>query len=367
MTPETEARLAALRERMVATETGLVAVAPGSHMQWLLGFTPASDERACLLLVSPGGTAFLMPALNADDVRQNTDIDFFRWSDEIGPHVALCQALNAIGASAPDRVAIDETMRADFALLVLDALPSDVLRTFTADTLGGLRMRKNEREYGLLKMNAGIADRAIEAAVAALVPGMTENELAAVIRNHFLMEGAAPSFWIVGSGPNGAFPHHTASDRHIVEGDAVVIDIGGIKSAFPSDITRVAVVGKPPEGFAEIHAIVEKAVEAALAAAKPGVLARDVDAAARTVISDAGYGKFFTHRTGHGMGIDGHEPPYITAASETVLEEGMVFSIEPGIYLPGRFGCRLEEIVILRKDGPEILSGLPRDILVAKG
>ncbi|WP_370678097.1 M24 family metallopeptidase [Pleomorphomonas sp. PLEO] len=367
MTPETQARLAALRERMVATETGLVAVAPGSHMQWLLGFTPVSDERPCLLLVSPGGTALLIPALNADEVSQHTDIDLFRWTDEMGPHVALCHALSAIGASAPDRVAVDETMRADFALLVLDTLPSDVLRAFTADTLGGLRMKKDEREYALLKMNAGIADRAIEAAVAALVPGMTENELAAIIRNHFLKEGAAPSFWIVGSGSNGAFPHHTASDRHIVEGDAVVIDIGGIKSAFPSDITRVAVVGKPPEGFAELHAVVERAVQAAIAVAKPGVLARDVDAAARTVISDAGYGKFFTHRTGHGMGIDGHEPPYITATSETVLEEGMVFSIEPGIYLPGRFGCRLEEIVILRKDGPEILSGLPRDILVAKG
>ena len=103
-------------------------------MQWLLGFTPASDERACLLLVSPGGTAFLMPALNADDVRQHTDIDFVPWADDVGPHVALCQALSGIGASAPERVAIDETMRADFALLVLDALPSDVLRTFTADT-----------------------------------------------------------------------------------------------------------------------------------------------------------------------------------------------------------------------------------------
>jgi len=147
----------------------------------------------------------------------------------------------------------------------------------------------------------------------------------------------------------------------------VVIDIGGIKSAFPSDITRVAIVGRAPEGFAEIHAIVERAVQAALAAAKPGVRARDVDAAARTVITEAGYGKFFTHRTGHGMGIDGHEPPYITATSETVLEEGMVFSIEPGIYLPGRHGCRLEEIVILRKDGPEILSSLSRDILVAGG
>ena len=128
----------------------------------------------------------------------------------------------------------------------------------------------------------------------------------------------------------------------------------------------MAVVGRPPEGYGQIHTIVEKAVQAALKAAKPGVMAKDVDAAARRVIDDAGYGEYFVHRTGHGMGIDGHEPPYITATSETVLEEGMVFSIEPGIYLPGRFGIRLEDIVILREDGPEILSSLPRDLYVAR-
>lgn len=208
-------------------------------------------------------------------------------------------------------------------------------------------------------MNAGIADRAMQAAFSKIRPGMTEKELAADIRAHFASEGAAPAFWIVGAGGNGAFPHHSASERVIEEGDAVVIDIGGRKQGFPSDITRMAIVGRAPEGYGQIHTIVERAVQAALKAARPGVLAKEVDAAARKVISDAGYGEYFVHRTGHGMGIDGHEPPYITATSETVLEEGMVFSIEPGIYLPGRFGIRLEDIVILREDGPEVLSSLP--------
>ena len=144
----------------------------------------------------------------------------------------------------------------------------------------------------------------------------------------------------------------------------MVIDIGGRKAGFPSDITRMAVLGTPPDGYGEVHAIVEQAVQAALKAARPGVIAREVDAAARKVLTDAGYGDYFVHRTGHGMGIDGHEPPYITATSDSVLEEGMVFSIEPGIYLPGRFGIRLEDIVILRADGPEILSELPRDVTI---
>ena len=140
-----------------------------------------------------------------------------------------------------------------------------------------------------------------------------------------------------------------------------MMDIGGGLGGYSSDITRVAVLGTPPEEFEEIHAVVERAVQAAIAAARPGATAKDVDAAARGVITEAGYGEHFLHRTGHGLGIEVHEPPYLTSTSETPLEPGMVFSIEPGIYLQGRFGVRLEDIVILREDGPEILSELPRD------
>ena len=366
MPQQTAARLKALRHRMATTGTGLVAIAPGSHMDWVLGFHPHPDERPCLLLVGPQKEAFLMPALNAEGIRVFTDITFYTWADDEGPDVALRSALAGIGAQAPSLVALDETMRADFALMLIDALPADTCRTFTPETLGRLRMRKDDSEYAKLKMNAGIADRAMQAAFAAIRPGMSEKELAAVIRAHFSSEGASPQFWIVGAGGNGAFPHHLASERIIHEGDAVVIDIGGRKHGFPSDITRMALVGLPPAGYDEVHTIVEEAVQAALKAARPGALAREVDVAARKVIADAGYGEYFVHRTGHGMGIDGHEPPYITATSETILEEGMVFSIEPGIYLPGRFGIRLEDIIILRENGPEVLSGLSRSPRLVK-
>ncbi|MCO5161979.1 MAG: aminopeptidase P family protein [Mesorhizobium sp.] len=365
MTVDTKARLAALRGRMKATGTDLVAVAPGSHMDWLLGFHPHPDERPCLLLVGPEREAFLMPVLNAEGTRESTDIPFHTWADAEGPDAALAAALADVGAVPAKKVGLDETMRADFALLLLGALPG-AAHSFTPETVGALRMRKDASEYKALKMNASIADRAMQKAFAAIRPGMTEAELAAIIRVHFASEEATPAFWIVGGGPNGAFPHHQTGERKLAEGDAIVIDIGGRKGGFPSDITRMAVIGQPPEGYGQIHGIVEKAVQAALRAARPGVLAREVDAAARGVIADAGYGEFFVHRTGHGLGIDGHEPPYITATSETVLEEGMVFSIEPGIYLPGRFGIRLEEIVILRVDGPEILSDLPRDLHVVQ-
>jgi len=360
MTDTARQRLEAVRETMRSQGAGLMAIGPGAHMTWLLGFHPHADERPCLLLIGPERETFLMPALNAEGSRTHTDIRFHTWFDEDGPATALDAALAEAAGPDISLVVIDETMRSDFALPLLDRL-SGARHLFTGTTLGPLRMRKTEAEYRALKENALINDRAFRAGFAAIRPGISEAELGDVIRAHQSAAGARPEFTIVGAGPNGAFPHHQTGETRLGPGDAVVIDCGARKGDYPSDMTRMAVVGEPPEGYEEVHAIVDAAVEAALAAVRPGAVARDVDAAARSVIAAAGYGRYFVHRTGHGLGVEVHEPPYITSVSETVLDEGMVFSIEPGIYLPGRFGLRLEEIVIVRSDGPEILSELPRD------
>ncbi len=359
----TNERLARLQGRMAAERVDFVALGPGAHMHWLLGFHPHADERPCLICVTQTGAAFLMPALNAEGSRAGTDLPFHEWSDADGPEAAFGRLLDALGARGAARIVLDETMRADFAALVQEALP-DAARQFTAATIGHLRMIKDEAEYRLLKQNAQIADRAMQAGWAAMGAGMTELELAGVIRESFKNQGANPLFTIVGAGGNGAFPHHQTGDTRLAAGDAVVMDIGAGMGGYSSDITRMAVLGRPPDGYAEVHAIVEAAVQAAMKAARPGVRAHEVDDAARGVIADAGYGDYFVHRTGHGMGVEVHEQPYLTSASQTVLEAGMVFSIEPGIYLPGRFGIRLEDIVILREDGPEVLSELPRDVRV---
>lgn len=359
MTGTGEDRLAALRALMKESDTQLVAVGPGPHMHWLLGYHPHPDERPCLLLVAPDAAGFLMPALNADGAREHVDVPFHTWTDAEGPGAALDAVLAELGIKDGAAVAVDETMRADFSHLLLDAIPG-ARRSYAAATVGALRMRKDEGEFAELRANAAIADEAMRKAFAAIHPGMTERQLGAVISDHFASESARALFIIVGSGPNGAFPHHATGERVLETGDAVVIDIGARKGDYSSDITRMALVGEAPEGYDAVHDVVEEAVLAALKAARPGVKASAVDLAARTVIADAGYGQYFLHRTGHGLGLEGHEPPYLTSTSETVLETGMVFSIEPGIYLPGRFGIRLEEIVILHEDGPEILSGLPR-------
>ena len=361
MKDRTTRRLAKVRASMQATGTQLVALGPGAHMQWILGFHPHPDERPCLLLIGDEREAFLMPSLNAEDTRQRSTIVCHPWSDDEGPVKALISALDDVRARDAKSMVLDETMRADFAMLLVDHLPL-TRRSFTEKTVGALRMRKDVEEYRSLKENAAIADQAIQRGFDALKEGRSELDIAAVIQSQFKAQKAEMKFAIVASGPNGALPHHKTGNRKLTEGEPIVMDIGGQKGEYSSDITRLAVLGNPSDEIRKVHDIVDRAVRNALATARPGIKAMEVDNAARSIIAKAGYGDFFVHRTGHGLGIEVHEPPYISASSETILETGMVFSIEPGIYLPGRFGVRLEEIVILREDGPEILSSLPRDI-----
>lgn len=360
MNPTLTTRMANLRARMAETGTDLVAIGPSSHMRYMADLSPHGDERPVMLLVSQDYAGFLMPALNVDSSRQHTDLPFFAWADADGPDAALEQLLEATGVSRVNpSVVIDETMRADFALLLLDALPG-AKRRFTQDTVGYLRSRKDEAEYKALKASHLLNDRAMAAGFAALKAGVTEIEIAAVINGFYKANGATPEFCSVCFGPNGAFPHHHTGATRLQHGDAVLIDTGARIGGYPSDMTRVGYFGAKPEGFDAVHDVLDRAVEAALAAVKPGVKALEIDKAARDVITAAGYGPNFLHRTGHGLGIDIHEAPYITGASETVLDEGMVFSIEPGIYLAGRFGLRLEEIVIIRNGKAEIFSEMPR-------
>ncbi len=350
----------ALRAKMADEGVDLIALGPGAHLQWLTGMKPHADERPLIYCLTADHAGILMPSLEAESARMQTDLPFFEWSDANGPTDALEQLLEAQGGKPVRSIVLDETMRADHAALIQDRL-MNASRQFCESTIGALRARKTPEEYTSLIANARIADEAMQAAWAAMRPGMTELEVAAVARDKFSELGAKPIFSIIGTGSNGAMPHHHTGDTVLKTGDVVVMDIGGARDGFSSDITRMAVLGEAPEEYDKVHAIVEAAVQAAIKVARPGVRAHELDDAARGVITEAGYGEYFMHRLGHGMGVEVHEPPYISASSQSILDEGMVFSIEPGIYLPGRFGLRLEDIVIMRADGPEIFSELPRD------
>ncbi|WP_417270816.1 M24 family metallopeptidase [Celeribacter sp.] len=361
--PLAVARIAALRDRMEQTGTDLVAVGPSSHMAYLAGVHPHGDERPVMLLVSKSYAGFLMPALNSAAARKDTDLPFHCWRDDQGPDAALAELLEACGATGANlSVVLDETMRTDFSLRLLDAMDSP-RRRFTEDTVALLRASKDEAEFKAIKDAHLVNDTAVKAAFAALKEGVTEAEIVELIKFEYAALGATLEFCSVCFGASGAFPHHTSGASKLERDTAVLIDTGCRLNGYPSDMTRCGYFGKPEEGYEEVFAVVERAVQAAIAAAKPGVRACDIDKAARDVITDAGYGDRFLHRTGHGLGIDIHEPPYIAANSDVVLAQGNVFSIEPGIYLDGKFGIRLEEIVILRQDGAETFSEMPRDMV----
>ena len=261
-------RLDQLRETMAEEGVDLVAIGPGAHLAWLLDIRPHGDERHLLLCVTQSYEGFLMPSLEAESAAQQTDLPFHTWDDADGPDKAFTELLHISGAMDAKSIVLDETMRADFAGLVQDALP-DAKRQFTATTVGALRMRKDTDEYVKLKRNALSADTAMKAAWFAMKTGMTETQVADIIRDSFASQDVKPLFAIIGAGGNGAFPHHHTGETVLKNGDAVVMDIGGGKDGYSSDITRMAVMGTPPKGFIEVHAIVEAAVQAAMAAARP--------------------------------------------------------------------------------------------------
>jgi Xaa-Pro aminopeptidase len=353
-----------LRTRLDEAGVGALALAPSDNLRHAAGFAPVADERACVLLLTPRATAFVVPELNADQTAAALPgLPILRWSDHEGPAAALAAAVASLG-EPPDTLAVDPEMRAETLLALLAAVPG-ARPVDGGPLIRPVREIKAEDEIAAIRRSGATADAAVGAAVAACRPGATELEVAAAVQAEFSAQGAEEVVFVtVASGPNGAFPHYAAGTRELAAGDAVVIDIGGRLDGYASDITRMVHVGEPDARYREVHDIVERAVVAALAAARPGATCGDVDAAARGVIADAGYGPQFLHRTGHGLGLSTHEPPWIMAGDATVLRAGMVFSIEPGIYLDGDFGVRREEIVALRDDGPEIVSGLPRDLQV---
>jgi Xaa-Pro aminopeptidase len=351
------------------TETGfdLLAVSPSDDLLYLLGFSPTADERPCMLLLGAEDAVFLVPSLNAvqtrEALRSLPSLRFVTWQDAAGPERALREA--AAPFAGTRRTAVAATMRADFLLLLQSLLNGSEF--VSADgVVAELRMRKDAAEVEALQASARTADAAMEAALAACVPRVRELDVAEAAAAAFRRAGAEEVlFASVASGPNAAFPHHHSGTRVLLAGDAVTIDLGGRLAGYASDITRVAHIGPPSERYAGVHVTVERAVQAALAAVRSGVRCADVDRAARAVIEAAGCGEQFVHRTGHGLGLSAHEPPSIMEGEERELVTGTVFSIEPGIYLPGEFGVRLEEIVAVTESGCRVFSTLPRTVHIA--
>jgi Xaa-Pro aminopeptidase len=367
-------RVRGVRDLAEQSGVDLLVVTPGSDLRYLCGYHAHALERLTALAVPRRGEPFLVvPRLEAPMVAASPagglGLEVHAWDETDDPYRLLAGQAAARLGRAPGRVAVGPRTWAEHALGVQRALGGAPLE------LGGplvdpLRMVKSPAEVEELAAAGAAIDRVHARMEEWLRVGRTEAEVGADVAAAILAEGhVGVDFTIVGSGPNGASPHHELSGREIRPGDVVVVDIGGeTATGYRSDCTRTYVVGGRPDAeTTEWYGVLQAAQAAATAAVRPAVTAEEIDAAARDVITAAGWGEHFIHRTGHGIGLDTHEPPYIVAGNRLPLAPGMAFSVEPGIYLPGRAGARIEDIVVCTDDGVRVLNEGPRELVELPG
>jgi Xaa-Pro aminopeptidase len=352
-----------------ARAAGLSALllTPGPDLRYVTGYDAQQLERlTCLVLPADGAgsTPFLLvPRLELPAAQTSPagrlGLEIVPWDETADPYALLASRLGAVG-----EVGLSDQMWALMVLRLRDALPG-ARQALASRALRGLRARKTPAEVAALRAAGEAIDRVHAQVPGWLRPGRTEHEVAADIAEAIIAEGhARVDFAIVGSGPNAASPHHEAGDRVLEPHDAVVVDIGGtMPSGYCSDCTRTYVIGAVPPELARYYQVLKDAQEAACAAVRPGVAAEAVDAAAREPIAAAGYGEYFVHRTGHGIGLEVHEHPYIAQGNAEPLQPGNAFSVEPGIY-PGPHGARIEDIVVCTDQGCERLNHVTRELVV---
>jgi Xaa-Pro aminopeptidase len=368
LTPFTSDDYAERMRRAVedATRAGLdgLLVMPGPELVWLTGYRPtAITERLTMLVLAPDhAPTLLVPALERPDAERAAGAPGLRlveWTDGEDPF-ARAAALLRPEAS----MGISDSAWALHLLGLQDALPGSSYRSLT-QSLPMLRAVKDAAELARLDAAAAAADATYEQILGVRFAGRRETDVAADLARLLREHGHEQvDFTVVGSGPNGANPHHEAGDRTIEVGDAVVLDFGGLMHGYGSDTSRTVCVGEPSELVRTVHEVVRLAQQAGVEAVRPGVACQEIDRAARRIITEAGYGEQFIHRTGHGIGTTTHEPPYMIEGEEQPLVEGMCFSVEPGIYLAGRFGVRIEDIVTVTATGRRRLNTTDRSLRV---
>jgi len=379
-------RLAAARE--LVAERGLAAllVGVGADLRYLTGYEAMPLERLTMLVLpATGPLSLVVPRLELAPARACPAaaaglVELLAWEETDDPVALVGRLVRAstgsrapAGAGEAIRVAVSDRLWASFLLRLQEVLPEARFGLGSA-VLRELRIVKDADEIALLRAAAHAADRVVAAIARGRLIGRSEADVSREVRERLLAEGhERAEFAIVASGPNSASPHHEASSRVIEAGEPIVLDIGGTLGGYGSDITRTLwVTGEEPvhppyREYLALFAVLRAAQAEATHAVRPGVPAERIDAVAREIIATAGHGRHFIHRTGHGIGLEAHEEPYLVAGNGEPLREGMAFSIEPGIYLEGRFGARIEDIVVCAADGPDVLNEAPRDLLVVSG
>ena len=362
-------RLSAAAAR--AADAGLAGliITPGYDLRYLAGSRAQTFERLTALVIpADGAPTMVVPRLELAALKESAVTELGLavrdWVDGDDPYRLVADALGDGGSGDRRAVAVTDSMPALHLLPLAEVL--GVVPVLATDVLRRLRMLKDPAEVDALRKAGAAIDRVHARVPDMLVPGRTEADVAADIAKAIVDEGHSDvAFIIVGSGPHGADPHHECSDRELRAGDVVVVDIGGpYEPGYNSDCTRTYSIGEPDPEVARRYAVLQRAQQAAVAAVRPGVTAEQVDAVARDVLAAEGLAEWFVHRTGHGIGLSVHEEPYIVAGNELPLEAGMAFSVEPGIYFPGQWGARIEDIVIVTDDGALSVNNRPHDLVV---
>jgi len=357
-------RLAQVAEAVRARGLDVLLLTPGPDLRYVTGYDAKQLERlTCLAVPADRDPFLLVPALELKAAQASPagalNLEIVTWEETEHPFAMIKSAVGD-----PRSVALSDRMWALHVLQFSGVFPGAEQR-LASTVLSPLRIRKSAAEVAALKAAGEAIDRVHAQVPGWLKPGLTERQVGAKIAEAILAEGHVQvDFVIVGSGPNAASPHHEVSDRVIADGDVVVVDIGGtMPSGYCSDCTRTYAMGHAPDEFTKYYGVLYDAQEAATVSVRPGVTAESVDRTAREIIADAGYGEWFIHRTGHGIGLESHEDPYIVEGNTIPLEPGMAFSIEPGIY-PGPHGARIEDIVVCTEDGYQRLNNAPRDLVI---
>ncbi|MEX2645127.1 MAG: Xaa-Pro peptidase family protein [Gaiellaceae bacterium] len=360
---------AKLAKALAATGIDAFLATSDPAIYYLSGFATNAYERFTgALVLADGGLRLIVPSLDARSAAEHAPgVELRSWSDGDDPLELVIDELRRQGLERGTLGVEELRMPVAWADRIRSALPSLAVEN-GGEILSGLRARKGPGELVRLKAACVALSRAFDELCDRLHAGLTEVEVAVTLAELIAAAGARVPFQpIVAAGANGAKPHTTAGDRRLERGNIVVADASATDGGYFADITRCFVVGSPSSEQRSVYEIVRRAQEAALEALRPGASGGRVDRAARDVIETHGYGPYFVHRTGHGLGVEVHEAPFLAPGSETVLEEGMVVTVEPGIYLPGSFGIRLEDDAVVTANGCELLTSAGRDLSACGG
>jgi Xaa-Pro dipeptidase len=349
------------------TGVDAIALVPGANQRYFTGFDFHTSERPTIAIYSAGELSFIIPRLEVPQLNARDDLEVrvFSWSDEEGYEGAYREAIEVLGLSGKQLGIDDRTMRM-FEWMGFEQAKADVRSVPVGLNLLLIRSQKEVDEIAAMREAVSISEQALHNILPRIQAGMTERQIASMLDNELLALGTQGFAFraLVQTGPNSALPHGGVTDRPLQKGEFLLIDYGGMYQNYPADITRTFCIGEPTSEMQKIYDTVLAANQAGIRAAGPGVPCGDVDRATRDVINAAGYGEYFIHRTGHGLGLETHELPQMAAGVEQPLLPGMVFTVEPGIYIPGMGGVRIEDNVAVTETGVEVLTSFPYQLQI---